>query len=232
MAGRPKKLLLNSNKNYTKEEIIEKERQEAELDKFSKISSEPPEFLDEIAKEEYRRIIPHMQELPISTLDQAQIAQYCSFYSDFVQASELITKTGGVVIETEKGSKVNPAFTAKEKAGTLDLTVDDTGLKYRCKLPNTTFARDLYENMRVGNINQCSFGFMLDADGDEMRFDEKENIYKRTLKAIRELTDVSVVTYPAYKDTDVKPAIRSIENFEHEKRKNEIRQRLEKMKTR
>ncbi|EKA2860100.1 phage terminase small subunit P27 family, partial [Staphylococcus pseudintermedius] len=31
MAGRPKKLLLNSNKNYTKEEIIEKERQEAEL---------------------------------------------------------------------------------------------------------------------------------------------------------------------------------------------------------
>ncbi|EGQ0302294.1 phage terminase small subunit P27 family [Staphylococcus pseudintermedius] len=132
MAGRPKKLLLNSNKNYTKEEIIEKERQEAELDKFSKISSEPPEFLDEIAKEEYRRIIPHMQELPISTLDQAQIAQYCSFYSDFVQASRLITKTGGVVIETEKGSKVNPAFTAKEKAGTrmqqaantLGLTID------------------------------------------------------------------------------------------------------------
>lgn len=117
-------------------------------------------------------------------------------------------------------------------AGTLGLTIDDTGLKYRCKLPNTTFARDLYENMRVGNINQCSFGFMLDSDGDEMRFDEKEGIYKRTLKAIRELTDVSVVTYPAYKDTNVKPALRSIENFEHEKRKNEIRQRLEKMKTR
>ncbi len=117
-------------------------------------------------------------------------------------------------------------------AGTLDLTVDDVGLKYRCKLPNTTFARDLYENMRVGNINQCSFGFMLDEKGDDMRFDEKEGIYKRTLKAIRELTDVSVVTYPAYKDTDVQPALRSIENFKHEKRKNEIRQRLEKLKTR
>lgn len=117
-------------------------------------------------------------------------------------------------------------------AGTLDLTVDDVGLKYRCKLPNTTFARDLYENMRVGNINQCSFGFMLDEKGDDMRFDENEGIYKRTLKAIRELTDVSVVTYPAYKDTDVKPALRSIENFKHEKRKNEIRQRIEKLKTR
>ncbi|WP_128382866.1 HK97 family phage prohead protease [Staphylococcus coagulans] len=117
-------------------------------------------------------------------------------------------------------------------AGTLDLTVDNIGLKYRCQLPNTTFARDLYENMRVGNINQCSFGFMLDEKGDDMRFDEKEGIYKRTLKAIRELTDVSVVTYPAYKDTDVKPALRSIENFKHEKLKNEIRQRIEKLKTR
>ncbi len=117
-------------------------------------------------------------------------------------------------------------------AGTLDLTVDDVGLKYRCKLPNTTFARDLYENMRVGNINQCSFGFMLDEKGDDMRFDENEGIYKRTLKSIRELTDVSVVTYPAYKDTDVQPALRSIENFKHEKRKNEIRQRIEKLKTR
>lgn len=61
MAGRPKKLLMNSNKNYTKEEIIEKERQETQLSKFSKIDSTPPSFLDEIAREEYLRIIPHMQ---------------------------------------------------------------------------------------------------------------------------------------------------------------------------
>ena len=36
MAGRPRKLLHNSKKNYTKEEIVEKERQEAQLNKFSK----------------------------------------------------------------------------------------------------------------------------------------------------------------------------------------------------
>lgn len=132
MAGRPKKLLNNSTRNNTKKEILEKEKQEAELSKFSKIDSEPPDFLDDIAKEEYRRVIPYMQELPISNLDQAQLAQYCSFYSDFVQASELITRTGGVVIDTDKGPKVNPAFTAKEKAGTrmqqaantLGLTID------------------------------------------------------------------------------------------------------------
>lgn len=111
-------------------------------------------------------------------------------------------------------------------AGTLALRVDDVGLKYRCELPNTTFARDLYENMRLGNINQCSFGFMLDKKGDELRYDEQEGIYKRTLKSISQLTDVSVVTYPAYKDTDVKPAIRSIENFEREKRKFKLRNKI------
>lgn len=119
-----------------------------------------------------------------------------------------------------------PQIIGRTSAGTLALRVDDVGLKYRCELPNTTFARDLYENMRLGNINQCSFGFMLDKKGDELRYDEQEGIYKRTLKSISQLTDVSVVTYPAYKDTDVKPAIRSIENFEREKRKFKLRNKI------
>ncbi|MCO4356284.1 HK97 family phage prohead protease, partial [Staphylococcus agnetis] len=45
---------------------------------------------------------------------------------------------------------------------------------------------------------------------------------------IRELTDVSVVTYPAYKDTDVKPALRSIENIENEERKKTLELKLKK----
>ncbi|MCE5153275.1 phage terminase small subunit P27 family [Staphylococcus hyicus] len=132
MAGRPKKLLLNSNKNYTKEEIIEKERQEAELSKFSKIDVNPPEFLDDIAKEEYKRIIPHMQELPISKLDTGQIAQYCSFYSDFVKASVILEQEDLMIVDDKGNQKVNPAFNVKEKAGirmqqtanTLGLTID------------------------------------------------------------------------------------------------------------
>ncbi|HDD0320338.1 TPA: HK97 family phage prohead protease [Staphylococcus aureus] len=113
-------------------------------------------------------------------------------------------------------------------AGTLKLDIDDIGLKYRCRLPNTTFARDLYENMKLGNINQCSFGFMLNENGDEIRFDKDDGIYKRTLTSINKLTDVSVVTYPAYKDTDVKPALRSIENIEHEQRKKVLEIKLRK----
>jgi len=118
-------------------------------------------------------------------------------------------------------------------AGTLKLTKDEIGLKYHCELPNTNYAKDLYENMRLGNINQCSFGCMLSEDGDEMRFDKNNNIYQRTLKNISQLTDVSVVTYPAYKDTDVAPALRSIEMIEKQNediaKKEELSQRLRKL---
>lgn len=93
---------------------------------------------------------------------------------------------------------------------TLELTVDDEGLYFRCQLPNTTYAKDLYENIRLGNINQCSFGFILDEDGDS--FEKRDDgLFKRTLRKIKSLFDVSIVTYPAYDDTDVAPALRSIE---------------------
>lgn len=93
---------------------------------------------------------------------------------------------------------------------TLELTVDDEGLYFRCQLPNTSYAKDLYENIRLGNINQCSFGFILDEDGDS--FEKRDDgLFKRTLRKIKSLFDVSIVTYPDYDDTDVAPALRSIE---------------------
>ncbi|MGV3043373.1 phage terminase small subunit P27 family [Staphylococcus rostri] len=132
MAGRPKKLLTNSSKNYTKEEILEKERQESQLSKFSKIDTQPPDFLDDIAKKEYLRVIPHMQDLPISNLDKAQLAQYCSFYSDFVKASQVLDEQGLLVVDDRGNMKTNAAFNVKEKAAirmqqsanTLGLTID------------------------------------------------------------------------------------------------------------
>lgn len=106
---------------------------------------------------------------------------------------------------------------------TLDLTVDDEGLYFRCQLPNTSYSKDLYENIRLGNISQCSFGFILDEDGDS--FEKRDDgLFKRTLSKIRSLFDVSIVTYPAYNDTDVAPALRSIEAIK-ETEQAEVRKR-------
>ena len=111
---------------------------------------------------------------------------------------------------------------ARSSADTLKLEVDDIGLKFKARIPNTTYGRDLLENLRNGNVNQCSFGFRLAEKGDSFKFDEARKIYKRTLKNIKEILDVSVVTYPAYKDSHVAPALRSIEKLKSEElRKHE-----------
>jgi HK97 family phage prohead protease len=88
-------------------------------------------------------------------------------------------------------------------ANTLDLEEDNVGLKFRCELPDTSYARDLSESVNRGDISQCSFGFITrkqawvqDKDADE------EDCYTRELHDV-DLFDTSAVTFPAYPDTEV-----------------------------
>lgn len=107
---------------------------------------------------------------------------------------------------------------------TLKLTVDDIGLKYECTPSNTTYARDLMTNMENGNINQCSFEFILNYDNDECdnwEYDKERDIYKRTLKDIKQLFDVSPVTYPAYSNTECVVAQRKLEGIKNDLEQHE-----------
>lgn len=113
----------------------------------------------------------------------------------------------------------------RSSAGTLDLKVDDDGLYYRAELPNTTVGRDTYENIRLGNISQCSFAMRLD-EGDYEVESEGSRRYRGVVKRIKELLDVSAVTYPAYKDTDVGVAVRSIEKVRESRLEEEQRAEL------
>ena len=118
---------------------------------------------------------------------------------------------------------------ARSSAGTLHLDVDDIGLKFRFQVPETTYGKDLLENIRNGNVSQCSFGFQIAKDGDAIEYDNEDKIYKRSLNDIERIVDISAVTYPAYKDTEVGPALRSIDAI------NELEQRqreLDKLKLR
>lgn len=84
-------------------------------------------------------------------------------------------------------------------AGTLKLTEDERGLKVEIHPPNTTLARDLVENIKLGNISQMSFAFRV----SRARWTEEEN--QPDLREIEDvdLIDVSPVTYPAYEDTEI-----------------------------
>lgn len=89
--------------------------------------------------------------------------------------------------------------------GTLALGKDETGLHVRAELPDTSFARDLAESMRRGDIDQMSFGFRVLkeswAEEEVETEDGPQRVNVRTLEDV-ELIDVSVVTFPAYPQTD------------------------------
>lgn len=80
----------------------------------------------------------------------------------------------------------------RNKAGTLRLSVDSTGLQYEVDLPNTTLGRDIRELAERGDIDGASFGFV----PGEWTWDEDEEL--RTHTAVKRLVDVSPVTFPAY----------------------------------
>lgn len=110
----------------------------------------------------------------------------------------------------------------RNTSGTLELNVDDVGLYFRCVLPNTSYAKDLFEVLKRGDVNQMSFGFFLAPNGDSFSKDlENDGMYIRTLKNIEKIYEVSIVTIPAYEETNVEIAQRSIkkmqEEFEKEK---------------
>ena len=81
------------------------------------------------------------------------------------------------------------------RAGTLRLSEDDKGLLTQIDLPDVTYARDLAENIRIGNVSGMSFGFSVVKDKWNDDYSE------RTIHELR-LHEVSVVTgFPAYRQT-------------------------------
>lgn len=85
----------------------------------------------------------------------------------------------------------------RTKSGTLKLEEDSKGLKFGIDLPRTTVARDLEESMERGDINQCSFGFII----TEETWDYSVEPVLRTIHEV-ELYEISIVSIPAYDDTE------------------------------
>jgi len=80
---------------------------------------------------------------------------------------------------------------ARTTNGTLELSVDDQGLKYRAALADTQDGRDLYKLIKRGDISQSSFAFTIEAD------EWSEDRSTRTITKVGKLLDTSAVTYPA-----------------------------------
>ena len=88
----------------------------------------------------------------------------------------------------------------RNKANTLELKEDARGLWGKITInPNDSDAMNLYERVKRGDVDQCSFGF--DIVKEDTEFREDGSIHW-TIREVR-LYEVSCCTFPAYEDTSI-----------------------------
>lgn len=112
---------------------------------------------------------------------------------------------------------------ARTRNKSLQLIIDDKGLKIEADLLDTQSNRDLYKSIQEGLIDKMSFAFNVADQGDTWSFGEDETT--REVKNIDKLWDVSVVDTPFYDSTSI--YARSLELLEsEEKRLDSLNERL------
>jgi HK97 family phage prohead protease len=90
---------------------------------------------------------------------------------------------------------------ARTKSNTLELSEDEEGLRVWARVAGGIgLGNDLRIAMERGDIDQMSFAFTIAED--EWHEDHEAEMVERVIIRVDELFDVSVVTYPAYPDTD------------------------------
>ena len=124
----------------------------------------------------------------------------------------------------------NKYVLGRTENNTLKLEENENGLYFRVEIPATTWARDLKTSVMRGDINQMSFGFM----PLEMNWLENEATIREYGMPICEitklkLTEISLVSNPAYKDTNVREL--NVDDQNNEYKKNVINRKLLILKT-
>lgn len=151
---------------------------------------------------------------------EGYFAVFNSNYDIFPDASESIAP--GAFDKTLSGdirALINHDTTlvlGRTKAGTLELRVDSHGLWGKIIInPNDVDAMNLYERVKRGDVDQCSFGFDIVSEDTEYR--EDGSIHWTITEVI--LYEVSCCTFPAYAETSISAREKQAEEIK--KRKND-----------
>jgi HK97 family phage prohead protease len=108
---------------------------------------------------------------------------------------------------------------ARQRDNTLTLDLREDGLYFKANL-NTNLGKDVYDSVKNGDIQGCSFGFICDNELTE----NTDSYQLRKVMSISYLSDVSIVDYPAYDATTVEA--RSLADCNEKRKDTEKRNRL------
>jgi HK97 family phage prohead protease len=126
-------------------------------------------------------------------------------------APEAVDRTFKEAIDVRALVDHDPAkIIGRLRAGTMDMMKDGKGLRVTIEPdPEISYARDIMLAVKRGDVTGMSFAFR--TVEDDWNFDNEEMAI-RTVLDMR-VSEVSVVTFPAYTQTDIQVAQRSLQEF-------------------
>lgn len=114
----------------------------------------------------------------------------------------------------------------RNKSGSLQLRADARGLWGSIRInPDDTDAVNLYQRVKRGDVDQCSFGFNVLREETDWRDD---GTVKWTIQEA-DVHEVSVVTFPAYEGTGIQARHAEVEQHkerQRQQRKQNLKARL------
>lgn len=103
---------------------------------------------------------------------------------------------------------------ARCRGNSLTVKIEDEGLTFNAKLFDTTVARDVYNIIKEGGLDKCSFAFHINKSEYDMK------THTRKILEIDKVYDISIVDIPAYEDTEVQA--RSLVELDNEAKQKEL----------
>jgi uncharacterized protein len=101
--------------------------------------------------------------------------------------------------------------------GTLELTIDEHGLRYKFEAPKTTDGDYAVEMVGRGDISGSSFAFRI--QNKNTTWVKEGDLWVRTINRLDSIHDVTITTDPAYTQTEVN--VRSLEELEEQEKPEE-----------
>lgn len=97
--------------------------------------------------------------------------------------------------------------------GTLEMSIDEVGVAFRFRCPDTTAGRDILTLIERGDISECSFAFWVSEDRWQYDVDFDGKTYDvRRIESIAKLADLSIVVSGQYGQTSVSVEERAMVN--------------------
>ena len=115
------------------------------------------------------------------------------------------TDMSDVVMVVDHSREVGDVLArSKDGQGTLAITIDEQGVKFRFAVPDTTKGRDVLALIERGDISECSFAFWVRRDSwlYDVDFEGKQMDVRR-IEEVAKLADLSIVVEYGVRVPDV-----------------------------